>query len=216
VEDRGLHLGRRPERARRHAQRHARVAVDLGQHRQASVDLAAGRRGHALGHLALEHERHLVDRGARLDERHEDGLADAVREVADDEDAAAGRRREARVAPATRVRLDDLDPREARAQSRDERRVDLERDDAPRAPRELAREGPLARPDLDDQVVRARGDEVHDRAGEARVAQEVLPERAAPTQRPVFWRAWRSARSARWTLWTSASVAARSPELSTT
>ena len=87
MDHRGLDLGRRAEGAGRHREGQPRLAGKLGQHRQASVSLAAGRGRDALGNLLLEHESHFVQDRARLDECLEDGLAHAVGEIADDEDA---------------------------------------------------------------------------------------------------------------------------------
>ena len=89
MEDRRVDLRRRAERARRDAERQTHVTVKLGKDGQAAIGLTAGRGGDALSDLELEHERHLVNRGARLDQRHQDRLADAVRQVADDQDAPA-------------------------------------------------------------------------------------------------------------------------------
>ena len=61
MHDGGLDLGRWPEGAGRYAERQSDVAIELGEHAEAAVRLAAGRRGQALGHLALEHECHLAD-----------------------------------------------------------------------------------------------------------------------------------------------------------
>ena len=82
------------EKARRAADRH------LGQHGERAVGLPAGLGGHALGHLLLEHERHLVDgRGGGLDQGRQDGLAHAVR--AGCRPPARGRRDRARARAAS-------------------------------------------------------------------------------------------------------------------
>src|SRR5207244_10893503 len=72
MHDGGLDLGRWSEGAGRYAERQSDVAIELGEHAEAAVRLAAGRRGQALGHLALEHECHLADGPARAHERHQD------------------------------------------------------------------------------------------------------------------------------------------------
>src|SRR5437667_98978 len=161
MKDRRLHLGRRAERAGRDTERDARVAVELAQNRQAPVRLAARRRRHALGDLALEHERHLVDRRAGGDQRGQDRLPHAVRQVADDEHAPVPGARERAVVPHTRVGLDDLDRRDAGAQPLDEPAIDLEGDDASGGAGPVARRAAPGRRRLvgddHDETVHGRG-----------------------------------------------------------
>src|SRR5256884_1031582 len=180
MHDGGLDLGRWPEGAGRYAERQSDVAIELGEHAEAAVRLAAGRRGQALGHLALEHECHLADGPARAHERHQDRLRHAIGQITQDDHPAAGRGHERPVVPRAGIGVDDLDGLEAPTQLGREPAIDLERDDAAGAPRELARQRTLPRTDLEHEVVSRRRDEIDDAASDGGVAQKMLAESAAP------------------------------------
>src|SRR6266478_3213395 len=180
MHDGGLDLRRWPEGARRYAERQSDVAIELGEHAEAAVRLASGRRGQALGHLALEHECHLADGPARAHQRHQDRLRHAIGQITQDDHPAAGRGHERPVVPRAGIGVDDLDGLEAPTQLSREPAIDLERDDAAGAPRELARQRALPRTDLEHEVVSRRRDEIDDAASDGGVAQEMLAESAAP------------------------------------
>src|SRR2546427_11729001 len=180
MHDGGLDLGRWAEGAGRYAERQSDVAIELGEHAEAAVRLAAGRRGQALGHLALEHECHLADGPARAHERHQDRLRHAIGQITQDDHPAAGRGHERPVVPRAGIGVDDLDGLEAPTQLGREPANDLERDDAAGAPRELARQRALPRTDLEHEVVSRRRDEIDDAASDGGVAQKMLAESAAP------------------------------------
>src|SRR3989454_9221001 len=93
---------------------------------------------------------------------------------------AAGRGHERPVVPRAGIGVDDLDGLEAPTQLGREPAIDLERDDAAGAPRELARQRALPRTDLEHEVVSRRRDEIDDAASDGGVAQKMLAESAAP------------------------------------
>src|SRR5262249_40414692 len=113
-----------------------------------------------------------------------------------------------------------------------EDRIDLEADQAAGAGGQQVRERAAARPDLDGDVARSRGDHVDDAPGDVGVAEEVLPERprlaarrgAPALDRAAFARrthcdasrAFKSPSSFLYTSRTWRSVSARLPELSMT
>src|SRR5439155_5458170 len=105
------------------------------------------------------------------DQRGQDRLPDAVRQIPDDERAPAGGTRERAVVPRARVGLDHLDRRNTNAQPHDEPTIDLEGDDAAGAARELARERALAGANLDDEVPPREHDEIDNRANNPNVAK---------------------------------------------
>src|SRR6185436_8889264 len=232
--------GRRAERVGWDDLERSDLGPPLPEDRERAVLPAARRRGDALRHLALEHENRGVDRGAGDEEPGEDGLRRAVRQVPGDEDAAVGRGAEGRellVGEAPRVTQPDLDAGTVRPRARRlrqpglERRIDLERDQTPRARGEGPREGARAGTDLAHDVAGGRAHGLDDARRHARIDQEVLAERATagrgsrrlgsgpPTGHDAERAARRtrcSARRAAWTPRTCAWVSAGSPELSTT
>ena len=140
-----------------------------------------------------------------------------------------------------RVRQPDLDPGRLRPVPRRpgqvglERRVDLEGDQAAGARGEGPGQHPRPRPDLAHDVGGRRADGLHDAGRDARIAQEVLAERATAAAgrtaralarpgepgghgggRPAASRARCSATRAAWTARTWAAVSSGDPELSTT
>src|SRR2546425_9470375 len=179
MDDGGLDLRRRPEGPGRHAKRYSHVAMELGEHAETAVGLAARSRRQALGDLLLEHQRHRVNRPARTDERRHDGLRHAIGQITYDEHPPTGWRNERGVVPRARVRVEDLDVRETLAQLGGERAIDFERDHPAGAARQLSGERAPAGADLDDDVSTGGCDEIDDGAGDAGVAQEVLAKSAA-------------------------------------
>src|SRR5438094_528848 len=98
---------------------------------------------------------------ARVDPGRREAVAYPVR----GQPATAGRCGQQAVIPGAGVGVDDLDVANPRTEVGGERAIDLERDDAAGAARELARERALARADLHHEVALGRGDDIDDGAG---------------------------------------------------
>ncbi len=139
---------RGPEGSRRHPQLEPYRPMELDEDRQAAVGPAPWGGRDALGHLALEHQRHLGDRQVGVAESHEDRLRHAVREVADHEHAPAGRRK-LTIVPRPGVGVPDV---ESVCQAPGEPRVELEPEEPTRAGCQRPGEGALPRPDLEHEI----------------------------------------------------------------
>ena len=177
-DERRLHLGRRPEGAGRQREEPFDVRRQLDEDAEHAVLLGARPCDEAIRDLPLEHDRRVHERNAgtvEVDQREQDGGGDVVREIARHADRAGGT-----------VLEDPLGPQEVPGNDREVRggafakrlrqvAVDLERGDAPGPGRQLARQGPPAGPDLEEDIVRRRRDRPDDLDDPGRL-EEMLPE----------------------------------------
>ena len=88
---RGVHLRRRLERARPDLEQLLDPGVGREHHREPAVGVAVGRRGHPVDDLLLQHERHVADGVAALEQMEQQRGRDVVGQVADEPQRAAVR-----------------------------------------------------------------------------------------------------------------------------
>ena len=104
-----MHLRRRRKGLRWQREEPLRRPVELHGDREQAVVARAGLGNHAVGHLALHHQHGAVERGVACGQLEQDGRGDAVRQVANHQQALAVRRGGRRKVELQHVLLDDGD-----------------------------------------------------------------------------------------------------------
>src|SRR5207248_9738230 len=166
-------LGRRRERMSPDFEADARVGDVLNEHRQNAIVAAAGRRGDALGDLALHEQHGAPEDRALIEEMKQDRRRQVIRKVAAHHDplTVCGGREIERLG----IRFGDLDPWQLRPQDRNQLAIALHRYDPRAGGGKGACEVAESGTELDHRLARAQFRERGERVEERWIAEEVLP-----------------------------------------
>jgi hypothetical protein len=149
---------------------------------ESPIRLAAGRRRHPIDDLLLQHEVHVLDAGVTVQQTKQQRRRDVVGQVADNAQPVA----QATVVEFQCIGLVDADVRLAvvfLAQGTGQVAIDFDAVQVPGCSSQRRRDGAMAGPDFDYNVVGPWSDRADDGFDYARVRQEMLAEALA---RAVF------------------------------
>src|SRR5262245_55144812 len=183
--DRRSNLGRRREGACADIQQALDPHPGREHDGEPSVNLRAGRRHHAVDDFLLQHEMHVADRGALLEQAKEQRRRNVVGKIAHQAQRRPG------AAQGGDIDLQDVlvDQRERRTESLAEIpgqvAIDLDRRERAELLEQRCRERSAAGPDLDDALAAPRLDRRDDARDHLGIVEEVLAEALAHVARVI-------------------------------